>query len=233
MNCEEYRQAIGADPSFDGGAGHLGECAACQAYRSEMLELDKVIGAALAISVPELQPPELPDVDDVVPPKRRRFAPPAMFAMAATVALAAFIGIRIIGSSNDYESLADQLLTHIDHEPDSLLVTDVPVSDARLVAVVPPEVARLDHGAGLITYAKTCPINGHDVPHLVLQGERGPVTLLLMPQEKVDAPQFVTGESVKGVILPVGDGSIAIFGERDENLERIEKRVMDSVTWST
>ena len=43
MNCEEYREAIAADPSFDGGAGHLSECAACQAYRKDMLELDKAI----------------------------------------------------------------------------------------------------------------------------------------------------------------------------------------------
>ena len=63
MNCDQYREAISADPSFDGGAGHLSECASCQAYRQEMLELDKAISAALSIDVPELKMPELPDVD--------------------------------------------------------------------------------------------------------------------------------------------------------------------------
>ena len=55
MNCDEYRETIAADPSFDGGAGHLSECAACRAYRREMLELDQAIGRALAATVAELE----------------------------------------------------------------------------------------------------------------------------------------------------------------------------------
>lgn len=235
MNCYQYREAIGADPSFDGGAAHLSECVSCQGYRKEMLELDRMISGALSIDVPELEIPELPDVDtgNVVSLGSRRWTPPAMLALAATVVLAAFVGIRMIGGSGEYESLADELLAHIDHEPYALRVTDVAVSDDRLGKVVPAGIARLDHSAGLITYAQNCVINGRDVPHLVIQGERGPVTLLLMPHEKVSGPESVTGESVNGVILPVGDGSIAIFGERDEDLGRIEKQVLDSVTWST
>jgi hypothetical protein len=66
-----------------------------------------------------------------------------------------------------------------------------------------------------------------------MQGEHGPVTILLMPDEMISDPQVITGESVNGVILPVGDGSIAIFGEREESLDRIERKVLDSVAWST
>jgi hypothetical protein len=225
MNCEEYRQAIGADPSFDGGAVHLSECASCQAYRKEMLQLDKAINAALSIDVPELNMPELPDLDtsNIVPLSSRRWAPPTLLAMAATVLLAAFVGLRMFGSAGDYDTLGEELLAHLDHEPYALRVTNVPVPDDRLTSVVPADMAQLDHSAGLITYAQTCRINGRDVP----------VTVLLMPHEKVDGPQSVAGESVNGVILPVGDGSIAIFGERDEPLDRIEREVLESVTWST
>ena len=41
------------------------------------------------------------------------------------------------------------------------------------------------------------------------------------------------GENINGVILPVGAGSIAIIGVRDERLEEIEKSVVNSVMWST
>lgn len=235
MNCEQYREAIAADPTFDGGAGHLSECEACQAYRREMLELNQAIGRALAIDVPELVVPDLPEVeaDNVVALPQRRWSSPAMLAMAATVVLAAFIGFRMLGTGPQYESLADELLAHLEHEPYALRVTDVPVSDARLASVVPANVAEMDHSTGLVTYAQTCVIRGRDVPHLVIQGERGPVTLLLLPHEKVAAPETFTGESIKGVILPVGDGSIAVFGDREEALDRIGRDVMDSVTWST
>jgi hypothetical protein len=35
------------------------------------------------------------------------------------------------------------------------------------------------------------------------------------------------------VLLPVGGGSVAIIGERDEELETIQNNVVNSVTWST
>ena len=146
MNCEEYREAIAADPSFDGGAGHLTQCEACQAYRSEMLALDERISRALAIDVPELVIPELPNVDTenvVALSGRRRLSPPAWLAVAATVAIAAFLGARFVGNGVEYDSLADEVLAHLDHEPYALRVTDKRVSDRRLRSVVPADVAAM------------------------------------------------------------------------------------------
>jgi len=235
MNCEQYREAIAADPSFDGGAGHLSECAACQAYRSEMQALDQTISRALALDVPQLQMPKLPEIDTtkVVSLSSRRITIPTWLAMAATVVVAAFIGFQFVSTGIEYESLADELLAHLDHEPAALRVTDVAVTDERLTSVVPAHVATMDRSAGLITYAQSCKIRGRDVPHLVIQGEYGPVTILLMPDEMVDAPQSLEGDNVNGVILPVGDGSIAIIGESNERLDRIEAQVLKSISWST
>lgn len=153
MNCDEYRQAIAAEPSFDGGSGHLDECADCQAYRREMLELDDKLRRALAIDVPLLELPDLPRIDtkNVAVMPRRRLSPPVWIAMAATVVLAVFVGVRMTGIVDDYDSLAEQLLAHMDHEPYALRVSDEPVSDARLASIVPASVAKLDHSAGLIT----------------------------------------------------------------------------------
>ena len=91
----------------------------------------------------------------------------------------------------------------------------------------------MNHDAGLITYAQTCVINGKKVPHLVIQGKNGPVTVLLMPDETVETAVEIEGESINGVILPVGNGSIAIIGEEEESLDLIQESVMHSVTWST
>lgn len=236
MNCEEYRQAIAADPSFDGGAGHLSECATCQAYREEMLSLDQRIAGALEIDVPELVTPELPDIDTntVVALHSRRWpSAPTWLAMAATVAIAAVLGVRMFGIGVEYDSLADEVLAHLDHEPGALRVTDVAVSDERLRSVVPASVADFDRGAGLISYAQSCIINGHTVPHLVIQGAKGPVTVLLMPEEDVGKAITLQGENVNGVILPVGNGSIAIIGDAGERIEEIQERVARSVTWTT
>lgn len=236
MNCEEYEEAIAANPAFEGGASHVAACSNCQAYQREMLALNVKIAKAMQLDVPDLQIPELPDIDTgaiATLPVRKRWLKPMLFAVAATVILATSISLRVSGVFQSYGSLAEEVLAHMDHEPGALRVTDEPVSDGRLARAVPAKLAIFDRDASLITYAQSCKINGKDVPHLVIQGEHGPVTILLMPDETIAEATPIDGKNVKGVILPVGDGSIAIVGGREEPLESIQKNVVNSVTWTT
>ena len=200
-----------------------------------MQALDLRIARALQIDVPPLVMPELPDVDDNVAalPVRRRSRAPIWFAVAATVVLGLSIALRMSPIFEEYETLADEVLAHLDHEPGALRVTDVPVSDRRLLRAVPASMAVFDRDETLITYANPCVINGKRVPHLVIQGQHGPITILLMPEEKVDETTPLDGATVHGVILPVGEGSIAIIGPREESLEPIQENVRASLTWTT
>lgn len=203
-----------------------------------MPALERRIARALELPVPQLRMPELPDIDSgkfVAIKPRRRALPPVWLAMAASAALVALLAIgdaRLFGGVAEHGSLAEQILAHLDHEPHALRVSDEAVSDARLTQIVPANLALLDHSAGLITYAQTCKINGKLSPHLVIQGRNGPVTVILMPEERVRSAQTITGERINGVILPVGNGSIAIIGSEYEDLEPIQRRLIDSVTWS-
>ena len=198
--------------------------------------LDLKIAKALQIDVPELRMPELPDIDEASVtslPVRKRSRKLIWFAIAATVVLATSISLRTSSLFQSYDSLAEEVLAHLDHEPGALRITDVAVTDQQLARAVPASLASFERGTSLITYAQPCVINGNDVPHLVIQGQYGPVTILLMPEEHVSEATPINGKSVKGVILPVGKGSIAIIGDRDEQLEPIQKNVVNSVVWTT
>ena len=123
MNCKDYNEALLTDPGFEDESGHLESCASCQALAAEVSALEGKIKSAMEIDVPELRMPELPDIetDNVVSiAARRSWAKPAWFALAATVVLAAFIGVRMTGMNNTYGSLEEQVLAHIDHEPGAL-----------------------------------------------------------------------------------------------------------------
>jgi len=223
MNCEDYREAIAADPSesFENGPEHAAGCESCNAFKIEILALDEMIASALAIDVPELKMPELPtlgeDDDKVVNlPFRRtaKLSTPALLGIAASFALAAVIGLQFTGGGGPGadQLLAAEVLAHLDHEPWALEVTNVAVSDKQFSKVVNQQIGTMDRNIGLVSYAQTCIINGMKIPHLVIQGEKGPITLLLMPDEMVTGPVSLTGESVNGVILPVGDGETTSSG---------------------
>lgn len=241
MNCTEYKEAITADPteSFDDGAAHAAACESCATYREAVREFDEKIAAALEIEVPPLKMPDLPALDDSnvvsLPAKKAPFlTPPAWIGIAASVALAAVILVQLLPTSTDRHDqiLTAQVLEHLDHERETMVVTNVSVSDDRLTSVVPPTIGTLDRDIGLVSYAQSCVINGKVVPHLVIQGKNGPVTLLLMPEEMINGALSLEGESVHGVILPHGAGSIAIIGERAESLDEIEQNIVNSVEWS-
>ena len=237
MNCEAYREAVAADPSatFE-GADHAAACEACAAFTAEMQALDAKIASALAIEVPELAMPELDPVeeDNVVNlPFIRNRKVLDWIGIAAGFALAAVIGVQLFGTPPDSGlTLEEEILAHLEHEPYAFDETENPVPEARFSRVVNPSVGTMDRNIGLITYAQSCIINGKEVPHLVMQGANGPITLLLMPDEMVDMARTFMGEGVSGVILPHGEGSIAIIGENDKAIGEIENRVRESVEWS-
>jgi len=238
MNCEAYKEAIAADPSFEDDAGHTAACASCAEFQSEMQALNRSIVQALAIDVPELQMPELPSVSDdrvvnLASRRRRTLSMPTWIGIAAGFALVAIVGGRMLPDNGiSDQQLTAQVLAHVDHEPRAAQVTDVAVREDRIARVMGQSGGTMHSDIGLVSYAQSCIINGRHIPHLVIQGKNGPVTLLLMPEEMVSMPLQLDGKGIDGVILPVGDGSIAIIGERGFELEEIKERVVNSVEWS-
>ena len=237
MNCKDYQEAYAADPSqqFD-GASHANACESCAAFRGEILTLDLKISKALEIKVPQLVMPGLPAIGDDgnvvnLPFRRGGMSAPAWIGLAASVLIVTVLGVRLASNDVVSPSLADEIVAHFDHHQDGLKVTNIVVSEQTLANVVEQDVEEMD--IGLITYATSCVINGKSVPHLVIQGERGPITILLLPDEKISTAVPLDGVGVRGVILPVGNGSIAIIGDRDEPWENIENQVVNSVKWST
>lgn len=245
MKCDEYREAITADPSesFDGGAPHAAGCEACSAFKASIRRQDERLARALAIAVPELKLPQLPAIDtreassvtSLRPRGPARFSAPAWLGLAAVLTAVAVLGVRVLSPEAPSPSLAEQVLAHMDHEQASRQVTSVAVSEQALGNAIDADVSQMDTNIGLISYARTCVIDGHTVPHLVVQGKTGPITLILLPDEAIDAAIPLTGQNVHGVILPVGSGSVAIIGQREDQMAEvgaIGQRVVDSVKWS-
>lgn len=132
--------------------------------------------------------------------------------------------------------LAGDVVAHIHHEPDAIRVQVVSAGSALPAADVEAVVlaggAHLEHLQPMVRYARLCPFRGETVAHLVVQGEAGPVTVLLLPHEKVDHPVPVDEDGFVGTIAPLeSGGSIAVIGEPGESLTEIQKEVAAAVRW--
>jgi hypothetical protein len=200
MTCDEARLALGADPSAATPAleEHLRGCAACAQLRREMQALDGQILRALQ------QPP------DIAPARPVPHAPSwRQWALAASAVLATF-AVFSLWLLRPSDTLAHDVVTHVQGEPDSWLATQQ-VSAAELNHALSGAGVALHITSDKILYAQSCFFHGHYVPHLVVQTAQGPATVMILRHEQVSQRRAFHEAGMSGVIVPVEHGSIAVL----------------------
>jgi uncharacterized protein DUF3379 len=232
---------------------HRESCHDCNLFSERLLRFESRLERALRVAVPSevavssevAVPPEvsLPTepvpADNVVPLRAR--SPRAAhrrgwLAMAASVLLAVVVAGGLWLSAPG-PSLAADVVTHMRGEPEAWRRTDVPVPGSQLETVLRASHLRLGAGTGIVSYANSCEFRGHQVPHLVVQTEAGPVTVMVLVHEQVSKPVQFDEQGYRGVIVPVaGHGSLAVLTRGPasdlQTVENIAHRVLDSIIWT-
>lgn len=203
MNCEEFRTLVGAEPNTTRPdvLAHAEQCAECARYREEMQAMDRLIYRALAVDVEPAAAPKLPASN------------PRIWRMAASVLITAIVvAFTSIWLLTPRDTFAAEVVAHIQEEPDSLLMTSESVSNEHIEKILGAARMRLKPGMGLVSYATPCTFHGRLSPHLVVQTERGPVTVLVLPEEPTRPRQTIKEEGFEGVVLPAPRGVIVVLG---------------------
>ncbi len=233
MDCQEYRQHIEADPAWtdEAGAAHERDCEACAAYARRLRVSERLISEALRFDVASVR--NQAGTAPAPQPRRSMSTTWAMAASAAVAAVGVWLVLTFVPSGNP-EQLVAAVEDHWYHEPASWVQTSTPVSASAIETALSGS-ARVDlDRLNVISYARSCLVNGRWVPHLVVQGEVGPVMLLLLSGEDVDEPLplDLPDESLRGLIMPLDEGSIAILGADEEPLESLQQEVAEAVEWA-
>jgi hypothetical protein len=236
IDCVQFRRAILADPHAADVelARHRQSCGECSAYTERLLGFEEKLERALRVTQ---RPAEaLPGA--VVTPLHPRWRPPARrsLAMAASV----LVGLVLAGGlwlATPHASLAADVVAHMAGEPQAWTRTDVPVPSPELDFVLRNTHMRLRSSAGMVTYAQSCLFRGHRVPHLVVQTDRGPVTVMVLAHESVSKPAPFDEDGYRGVILPVaGHGSLAVLAKDEsgdlDSVEKIAAQVRAAIEWT-
>jgi hypothetical protein len=203
MNCENFRTIVGAEPNTTRPdvLAHAEQCAECARYRQEMQTMDRLIYRALAIDVRPAAAPKLPQSN----PRAWRMAA----SLLVTALVVAFTSIWLL---TPRDTFAADVIAHIQEEPDSLLITSESVNDDIVEGILGKAGIRLKPGVALVSYATPCDFHGRLSPHLVVQTERGPVTVLVLPEEPQRPRQTINEEGFQGVVLPAPRGVIVVLG---------------------
>lgn len=210
MDCRQVRLAIGGDPrnlSAD-VQQHLAGCAACRKFHDETLAMESRLEAALQLPLHRF---------------REKRAPARRYALAASLLVALMVG----GGAwlfRPQTALAAEVVEHVRHEADSWALQRR-LSPAEIAAVLAR--AGVQYDARLpVVYASPCPFRGHVAPHLVLQTEGGPITVMLLPHEKVARPTKFSEGELHGTLLPAGEGGVAVLARAGQEYDDYLQLVM-------
>jgi hypothetical protein len=231
-DCDRYRRALLAQP-YDADPAlqqHLATCRDCTLFTERVLRFESDLLRALRVA-PRAAAPRRAFARVV--PLRFRSGWPAMAAallMAVVVAGGLWLGVP-------RASLAADVVTHMYGEPQAWRRTDEPVQSAALQNVLRDSHLRLTADAGVVSYASSCAFRGHTVPHLVIQTESGPVTVMVLVHEHAAKALQFDEQGYRGVIVPVaGHGSLAVLTRGPATdfgtIVEIEHRVLDAIVWT-
>jgi hypothetical protein len=242
MDCGQYRLAILAEPSNDDAELrlHLATCHECTRYTEQLRRFEDRLDRALRVEVN----PRMMEHRVVTPLRTRRprgarpWDPPhrRWLAAAASVLLGTAVAVSLWLAAPG-RSLAADVVGHMAEEPYAWARTEVPVPEARLDKVLTESQLRLKASAGLVSYANSCSFRGHLVPHLVVQTDAGPVTVMVLTHETVRSAVRFNEHGYRGVIVPVhGHGSLAVL-EQGPNMdiktvEGVAARVQAALDWT-
>ncbi len=218
--CLQFRRQYLADPYSQDPETlrHKRECRACAGLVAEQAQLESSLIEAINVEIPERLPARIILAQTTHQSRKYRFLAVAATVMLAVSAIMAFL-VKPHTSSLDKTVIA-HIENEIDHLGDTGRVPQTRV--VRLLGNVGVEVRR---SFGVVRFASLCPIRKHRGGHLIIAGEKGPVTILLMPGEAIAERRTVESGGFRGIIVPMGHGSMAIVGEAGEPLEQIEQRL--------
>jgi Protein of unknown function (DUF3379) len=230
VNCEEAKVLIGGEPGAMPAVldEHLGNCRDCQELRALVLAFETRLRSALELQAPV----RTPGASKVSAFRSRAAGKPRRvqrWRLGIGLAAALLAGFAL-WVSRPSETLAAEVIRHIEHEPESWVQTQ-PVSVAAVDSILQENglVLRPVMGLAPVVYASRCDFRGHRVAHLVVTTESGPVTLMVLPHERVRVAERFESDGYRGVLVPVRGGSIALVSHSDIALEKTTREVMRGI----
>jgi len=127
------------------------------------------------------------------------------------------------------DAMVVHILEHIEADPSLMLAQTPPHSPEQLQSLFASVGASLKEPIDSMSYAGECEIEGRLGLHIVMQEETGPVTVIVMPGQKLAAIEAFRAGGYSGELIPVKGGMVAIIGNSMEQLALAQARFFKAV----
>ena len=232
MDCVSFRRRILEDPFDSAAAEHEHNCPSCAKFAREVRNRDHALRQVLEVDPPAGMNERIQLAISFDQQQNRRGRPWLLSAAAGLLIAITAVSLNLLFNPLDSgnSALAKAVIHHIEDESHHLHEPG-PVNDAHIRLVFARVGAQFKGGVGRVNFAAICLMRDKIGVHLVLPGDNGPITVFYMPDEMTDKTLKVADKRFRGKVVPTVWGSVAVVGERGEQLEEVTERLLAAAYW--
>jgi hypothetical protein len=161
---------------------------------------------------------------------------PGLSAIAASLMIIA-VSISLLQAPTELKQLngsdmVAHILDHIGEDPTLMTAIKRPTTEADMQALFATVGASLNQPIERMSYAGECVVEGQKGLHIVIQDKQGPVTVIVMPGQQIEAMQSFAASGYHGELLPVKGGVVAIVANSLEQVALAQMRFFKAVRFA-
>ncbi|GLS89058.1 hypothetical protein GCM10007916_01250 [Psychromonas marina] len=204
-----------------------------KAMVKEAKQFDANLKAILKVDVPEGLADKILLEQSFAIEKERIMSGRWHIAIAASIAFIVGITLPLLNNfSHSPSDIGEVAMQHVQAEyyftAQSNERADLKMVNAKLARYG----AKAHGGLGEVTYVNYCSLDGTPALHMVVQGEKGQITVFIVPGDAdfIETKHF-NNQHLKGITEKMGNANVVIVGERDESLKAIRSAMENNIHW--
>ena len=212
----------------------LAESECAQKLVKESKEFDQLLKDSLKIDVPDDLANKILLEQSFAIEQDKTISNRWHIAIAASIAFVIGLSVPMVNSALNHQTpnIGSVALQHVQQEyfltakvNEQASLKNVNVKLARYGATVENEL-------GNVYFVNYCDFEGTSALHMILDGEKGRVTVFVVPDgtEFKPAAEF-SNQHFKGISEHVGNAKVIIVGEHDEPLEKMKTMLDKNIKW--
>lgn len=158
---------------------------------------------------------------------------PWLAVAASILVVVGVVGISRQSAPGPGGGIEHYVRAHFDHDGQQVLAMAM-ASEGFNPAELERVLAQLDkHGtaelAERVRFVKFCPTPDGKGAHMVVESESGPVTVIVMPNTRVENRMLVQFDGHEATVFPLNSGSAAIIGDSGQQYAALQTLLQSSI----
>ena len=156
-------------------------------------------------------------------------------AIAASIAFVIGLSLPMLNSLTEHNGPSDIGTIALQHVQQEYFLTAKANENATLQTVhakLAVYGGTAESDLGEVMFVNYCNFEGTSALHMIFKGEKGRVTVFVVPEDGKFTPSVeFSNKHLKGISEHVGNASVVIVGEPDEPLEMMKDKINKSIKW--